>query len=142
MRDLKTILLIDDNIHDNYIHTHVIKKVDPSLDVRTVTAGDEALEYFHKNQADPINFPYPDIVFLDINMPRMNGFEFIEKAREEKIFIKRNPVMIVMLTSSLNPYDLERARNLFADDILEFKNKPLTQEMFREVLEHHFSDRR
>lgn len=139
MRELKTILLVDDNIHDNYIHSHVIRKVDPSLDVRAVTAGDEALEYFHKNISDPDNFPYPEIIFLDINMPRMNGFEFVEKAREEKIFVKGNPVMIVMLTSSLNPYDLERARNLFEDDILEFKNKPLTQEMFKEVLEHHFS---
>lgn len=138
MRELKTVLLIDDNIHDNYIHTYAIRKVDPRLDVRTVTAGDEALEYFHKSISDPAGYPYPDLVFLDINMPRMNGFEFVEKAREENVFEKGRPIMVVMLTSSLNPYDLERARSLFENDLLEFKNKPLTPAMFKEIVELHF----
>ncbi|HLO89584.1 MAG TPA: response regulator [Lentimicrobium sp.] len=141
MRELKTVLLVDDNIHDNYIHTHAIRKVTQSLDIRTVTAGDEALDYFHKSISDPQSYPYPDMVFLDINMPRMNGFEFVEKGREENVFEKGRPLMVVMLTSSLNPYDLERARNLFENDILEFKNKPLTPEMFKEIVDLHFNEK-
>lgn len=139
MRSIKTILLVDDNIHDNFIHTYAIKKVDEIYDVRSVTSGDEALEYFEHNISDPEKYPFPDLIFLDINMPRMNGFEFIQKAREEKILERENTIVVIMLTSSLNPKDLEKARELFADEILEFKNKPLTPEMFRELIAEHFS---
>lgn len=138
MRTAKYILLVDDNVHDNFIHTYAIKKVDESFDVRSVISGDEALEYFAKNQSDPEGFPFPDVIFLDINMPRMNGFEFIQKAREDKILERGNALVVIMLTSSLNPKDLQTARELFSDEILEFKNKPLTPEMFKEILELHF----
>jgi hypothetical protein len=43
-----------------------------------------------------------------------------------------------MLTSSLNPKDLQTARDLFSNEILEFKNKPLTPEMFKNILDEHF----
>jgi CheY-like chemotaxis protein len=138
MRTAKYILLVDDNIHDNFIHTYAIKKVDESFDVRSVTSGDEALEYIEKNLNDPEGYPFPDVIFLDINMPRMNGFEFIQKAREDKLLERGNAIVVIMLTSSLNPKDLQTARDLFSNEILEFKNKPLTPEMFKNILDEHF----
>lgn len=135
MKKLNSILLIDDNIHDNYIHTYTIKKVDSEIEVIAVTSGEEALEYFIKHKHEPEKYPFPDLVFLDINMPGMNGFEFLQKAREDNVFDEENIKLVVMLTSSLNVSDEEMARNKFSKEILDFKNKPLTKEMLEELIE-------
>lgn len=135
---LKTVLLIDDNEHDNFIHTYTINKVKPELDVRAVLSGEEAIEYFIKAKKGEDNYPYPDLVFLDINMPGMNGFEFLEEARKFKYVTNGHPVMVVMLTSSLSAHDVNRATKDFAQEITDYKNKPLTAEMFEEVVEIHF----
>jgi len=135
---LKTVLLIDDNEHDNFIHTYTIQKIRPELDVRAVLSGEEALEYFTKARDGMDNYPYPDLVFLDINMPGMNGFEFLEEARKQKFITNGHPVMVVMLTSSLSYNDVNRATKEFSEEITEYKNKPLTVEMFEEVVGLHF----
>jgi CheY-like chemotaxis protein len=135
MKEIKNILLIDDNIHDNYIHTFVIRNYDPTIEVRSVTSGEEAIEYFQNSRQKTENYPYPDLVFLDINMPGMNGFEFLEKAREIELFDSTTTHIIIMLTSSLNPADAHRAKNSFPNEIIEFKNKPLTVEMLKEIID-------
>jgi CheY-like chemotaxis protein len=71
-------------------------------------------------------------------MPGMNGFEFLEKAREKKIFDCTNQHIFVMLTSSLNPNDEKMAKEQFSNEIKEFKNKPLTAEMLQEILAKYF----
>lgn len=134
MRTFKVVMLIDDNEHDNYIHSFNIKKVDSTINVILITSGIEALEYFTHAENDPANYPLPDLVFLDINMPKMNGFEFMEKARERDLFVKNNTVLVVMLTSSLNPSDALKAKEMFKSEIIEFKNKPLTPDMYREII--------
>lgn len=138
MRKISSILLIDDNIHDNYFHELAIKKTDDSLIINSATSGEKAIEYLENSKKDPDNYPVPDLIFLDINMPGMNGFEFLEKAREKKIFDSSNPHIFVMLTSSLNPNDERMAKEQFANEIKEFKNKPLTANMLKEILEKYF----
>lgn len=138
MEKIKCVLLIDDNIHDNYIHTFTIKKIDPGMTVNSVLSGEEALDYFEKSKKGEENYPFPELVFLDINMPGMNGFEFLEKAREKKIVNNGHPVVVIMLTSSLNPTDSRKAADDFAGEIIEYKNKPLTVEMFNDIVEEHF----
>lgn len=135
MKDIKNILLIDDNIHDNYIHTFVIRNYHPEINVQSVTSGEEAIEYFQQSRLKTENYPYPDLVFLDINMPGMNGFEFLEKAREINLFDGLPTRIIIMLTSSLNPADTLRAKNHFSNEVIEFKNKPLTIELLKEIID-------
>ncbi len=135
MKELKNILLIDDNIHDNYIHTFVIRNYDPSIEVQSVTSGEDAIEYFKKSRQKEENHPYPDLVFLDINMPGMNGFEFLEKAREIDLFDHLTTRIVIMLTSSLNPADVHKAKDSFDNEIIEFKNKPLTVEMLKAIID-------
>lgn len=138
MKKLNCILLIDDNPDDNFYHTYVINEANAARQVKTAETGEIALEYFEKTKTDPENYPFPDLVFLDINMPGMNGFEFLEVAREQKIISADKPVVVVMLSSSLNPNDEEKAKEEFAREVIDFKNKPLSTEMLEEIMETYF----
>jgi CheY-like chemotaxis protein len=96
------------------------------------------LEYLEKAREGENEYPFPDLIFLDINMPKINGFEFLKKAKEKKLITKDKPLIVVMLTSSLNPDDQTTAELTFPDEIKEYKNKPLTEEMLKEIIEKYF----
>lgn len=138
MKQLNCILLIDDNVNDNFFHSVTIQEANAALQIKTVIDGEKALEYFDNAEKDPIQYPFPDLVFLDINMPKINGFEFLEKAKKRKIINSGKPVVIVMLTSSLNPNDEQMAKQKFANEIRDYKNKPLTTEMLMEIISKYF----
>ena len=78
----------------------------------------------------------PSLIFLDINMPVMNGFEFLDAFHHQLENDLNKSIIIVMLTSSLNPNDIERAKET---GVSEFLNKPLTEENLKNVLDKHFS---
>ena len=130
---VKYIMLVDDNADDNFIHTRVIKKNDSANIVITKQTALEALKYL-KSKKDNSE-PPPNLIFLDINMPGMNGWEFLEEYNKlAKEF--QSHAVVVMLTTSENPADMIKAK-LF-NEISEFKTKPLTKEMLEEILEKHF----
>jgi CheY-like chemotaxis protein len=125
---LKCIMLVDDDEPTNVLHKRVIEKAGVAEEVLIAYDGDEALEIFYDDS------PPPELVFLDINMPRVNGWEFLEeydKLPEEK----KAQAVVVMLTTSLNPDDLERARNY--NGVTKFLRKPLTVDMIHETIEKH-----
>jgi CheY-like chemotaxis protein len=78
----------------------------------------------------------PELIFLDINMPGMNGWEFLEHYKQLPEGLQ-NAMIVVMLTTSENPDDKARAatQGMLAD----FKSKPLTKEMLEEVINKYYA---
>ncbi len=138
---LNQILLIDDSFDDNYLHQRLLEQMDIAEKIAVAYDGQEALAYLsgtgNFSEQEPLH-PQPDLIFLDINMPRMNGWEFLKFYRELPED-ERGGVVIVMLTTSLNPDDRSKAKEL--DLISTFLPKPLTKEMVEKVLQENFSER-
>jgi len=104
----KKILLIDDSEIDNFIHKTLLKKVNVPLEIHTETSAQAALTYLKSIGDREAHFP--DILFLDIRMPQMDGFEFMEHYHELPKAC-REKCTVYMLSSSLDPTDLERSKN-------------------------------
>lgn len=124
-------MLIDDNPDDNFFHQRVIKKADAAEVVISENSAMAALEYLKSKKDHP--HEHPDLIFLDINMPGMNGWEFLEEYEKLDKNLQSH-VIVVMLTTSENPDDRMRAMNI----IPEFKTKPLTREMLEEIINKYF----
>ncbi|UOG36613.1 response regulator [Leptospira noguchii] len=134
-KKLKCILLIDDNQDDNFFHERVIYKGNYAEKVIAKQSGQEAL-LFLKNKSKNIE-PFPNLIFLDINMPGMNGWEFLEEYKKLDQELQTS-TLIIMLTTSDNPDD----KNKFSQfgSTSDFKTKPLTNTMIDEILERYFSE--
>ena len=120
-------MLIDDNKIDNFFHERVIRKNDAANIVITKESGQEALDYLIRGSETV----QPDVIFLDINMPGMNGWEFIDHYKSLDPYLQ-NSMIVIMLSTSDNPDDkaLAKTHQILSD----FKTKPLTKEMLEEVL--------
>jgi CheY-like chemotaxis protein len=134
-KKISLVLLIDDSEFDNLFHERVIRKSELVEKVVVKTSGIAALEYLKENLKEERNSP--DIIFLDINMPGMNGWEFIEqyqKLKEES----KSKVVLVMLATSDNENDIIKSKGYSA--ISDYKIKPLSQPILEEVIEQYFKD--
>lgn len=137
-RKLNLVLLVDDNEDDNFFHRRAIEKANAVESIDICVDGSDALDYLQnlgKYQTRGHKYPRPDLIFLDINMPRTNGWEFLDQyAKLDERFIG-GPI-VVMLTTSLNPVDRVRAGG--SKLVREFMTKPLKQETFQGILQKHF----
>jgi CheY-like chemotaxis protein len=139
-KKLNCILLIEDNEFTNIFNQKLIKNLDIAEQVYVTESGKEGLDFLlnqGKFEADKTSYPSPDVIFLDINMPGMNGWEFVEEYKE-KNKDKLKSSKIVMLTTSPNPDDEQKAKLI--TEIIAFKRKPLTKIIINEVITEHFSD--
>lgn len=130
---VNSVLLIDDDEPTNFLHKMVIERAHFAKNVITMTSAIEALEFLTLAQNG--EYPQPEIIFLDINMPRMNGWEFLEEY-EKLPADQKAKVVVVMLTTSINPDDAKKAKELGI--ISGFKNKPLSKEVLREIYQQNF----
>jgi CheY-like chemotaxis protein len=119
---VNTILLVDDDNVTNFINERLINKLNIAQNVKVTSNGEEGITFI-KEYCQTGNL-CPEIIFLDINMPVMDGFEFI-RAFEELKEVITNKTKIVILTTSTNANDIEKLKYLGNFD---FINKPLTEE--------------
>lgn len=126
-------MLIDDNADDNFYHERVIKKSDAAEVVISKQSAKEALQYLKSKQNN--GAAHPELIFLDINMPGMNGWEFLEEYNTLEKQLQSKAV-VVMLTTSENPDDVTKSVEL--NIASTFKTKPLTKEMLEEIIQQFF----
>lgn len=123
------VMLVDDNEADNYLARLIIEE--SGLADVVLTFEDAALAISHLSAPDS---HCVDLILLDIRMPRMDGFQFLD-AYERLPMDRRANAVVVMLTTSLNPIDIERARCF--DCVSDYLEKPLTEEQFIELVRSH-----
>lgn len=137
MSKIKSILLIDDDPGINDYHKIIINKTGITDHIHICTDGQDAMDYL-TNQGEYIKYdiyPSPELIFLDINMPGMNGFEFLEAYQNLNKSQKGNQV-IIMLTTSLNEDDKTKA--LSYPSVSSFLNKPLSKKIINELVISYF----
>ena len=124
---IQTALLIDDDAIDRKLYKRVLDRSGVVEQLFLFEGAEDALEFYRNLDRDQV-----DVIFLDINMPRMNGFEFLEAALQEfgPGFAE---IVVVMLTTSLDPGDHERAAQY--DVVKGYINKPLKVEDILKVAE-------
>ncbi len=135
MKQLNTVLLIDDDDTTNYLNHRLITRMEIASDVRVVTDGEEALGYLTKAFAGEEDYPRPNLIFVDIKMSGMDGFEFLEEYKKVPAAEKDGTVML-MLTSSASFYDLEKLKQF--PDVRRHYSKPLTDSDVREIMQSYF----
>lgn len=137
---LKCVLLIDDDDATNFLNKMVIESAGIAENIHTTLNGKEALEYLtntDKFENGDVIYPQPYLIFLDINMPVMDGWEFMHEYQKLDEKQKKNKV-IVMLTTSLNPDDKTKASLIH--EINDFMSKPLLLESLKDLTEKYFPE--
>lgn len=103
----KNILMIDDDLDDQYIYGDIFKQVNPLLNMKFIDDADILFEEFSDSK-DAIDF-LPDLILLDLNLPKYSGLD-IYNFIKNNMWLKNTPVVI--LTTSSSPIDIEDCRKL------------------------------
>ena len=128
---LNRILLVDDDEATNFIHATMIKRACELVEIQTVSNGRDALDYLTcRGKFTSLSaYPNPDIIFLDLNMPGMDGWDFM-KEYNQLPGNQQGKVLRAMLTTGLNKVDVLRAHSLN----MGFLNKPLTVKNLEDII--------
>ena len=119
----KTCLLIDDNYIDNFVTRKILEGGNFAETITVVRSATDAINSLRDGTIKP------DVIFLDVRMPLMGGFEFLDEF--DKIDIDKSQIKIFMLSSSLDPLDMRKSSD--NKYITQFIHKPLTQKALEEL---------
>jgi CheY-like chemotaxis protein len=138
MKKLTGILLIDDDDANNYLNQRLLRKMGLAARVRVFLNSQAAFNYLYticQGNYDQNNGAYfqPDLILLDINMPGLDGFEFLDLYQNLPATFRENTLLVVLSTSA-HPADREKAESYQ----VPFLTKPLTPEKLKTVLSQYF----
>jgi CheY-like chemotaxis protein len=120
-----SVLLVDDNEIDNFINEKVISSTGFAMEIVIKKSADEAIDYLKEN-SDNI----PEIIFLDLNMPDKDGFDFLVDFEKLDEAIK-SQTKVIVLSSSISPEDINKAST--NPYVLKYINKPLSEKYLEAI---------
>lgn len=126
-------MIIDDNELDNFINSKILESARFAKNIYINTNGKSALEFLNNlinSTGDAFETLCPEVIFIDLNMPILDGFQFLEhiKKLDNKWL---NKSTLVVLTSSAHPDDNKKSLSINKDVV--YLNKPLTPEMLQDL---------
>lgn len=127
---LNKILCIDDDAITLMLCKKVITKAEFSNEIDTALNGEDALKYLDniiKIKHDDTNIVLPQLIFLDLNMPIMNGWEFLDVFSQENYKSTFFDTKVIILSSTIDPKDIEKSKSYSM--VTDFLSKPISKEM-------------
>lgn len=132
MDKLNKVIFIDDDIPTTQYHRYIAGKLNFANEALFYIDAHDALKYMESIKD---KYDFPDLIFVDINMPKMNGHEFVSAVMEIPSF-NQNRTIIAHLTTSANIQDLETAK---LNEVEQYYNKPLTEILLKDILKKNFN---
>lgn len=129
------ILIVEDDSDDQLLFIETISSIDPFFECHTVDNGSEALDFLHNTTT------LPSLILLDLNMPLMNGYEFLEKVKK---IDRLKDIPVVIFSTSKSPQDIQRTQKLGAKSFftkafdLDVLKADLTKVLFDESIYGHY----
>lgn len=124
---INCVLLIDDDTICNYLHEKMIRRLNICKEIKIASNGSEALKIIQTHCLE--NLSPPELILLDLKMPVMDGFDFLQKFKEK--FPKHlSKTLIKIITTSAHPSDIQKISNLYPSDIY---TKPLTEDILQRI---------
>lgn len=139
-KKLNCVLLIDDDFATNFINKKIVQKANIAAHIQVALNGKEAIDYLcskGKFESQEVINPQPGLIFLDINMPVMDGWEFIDVYKNLVPEERKKEISIIMLTSSFNPADKAKADTI--KEIADYRQKTLNETVLHDIVKEHFS---
>lgn len=126
---MKQVCLIDDDEVFVFLTRKLIERTHQDVSLKIFNNGQDAIEYLASIADDASRLP--DMILLDINMPVMDGWEFL-KAYENISFCEAHKTSLYIVTSSISPYEVERAKHI--PSVKEFIVKPMVKDKFVDLI--------
>jgi CheY-like chemotaxis protein len=130
------ILFVDDDPITLMLCKKVIEKAEFSKIIETAHNGEDALNYFDCLKIELQNnnkIVAPELMFLDLNMPIMGGWEFLDIFSEEKYHTIFPDLKVIVLSSTIDPKDIEKSKSYTM--VIDFLSKPITKDLLKSISE-------
>ena len=130
MNNLSFFLIDDDEIFQ-FIMKNTIAEISPDIRIKFFSDGEKGIDFLKQNLGAATNLP--DIILLDVNMPFMDGWEFLNEYKSLQTEIKKD-INIYLLTSSNNPNDIALAKEI--SELSGYLVKPISKEGIKNLISH------